>query len=124
LFSRRKVLAASAAVPFLIDPTKASAEDTLAACRASLARLFPNSLDQARALGRICGAGGQDAEALLDQICDETLDRRRLAGARPEALRAAISERIRADYAHGRTHRIDGWVLSRTETRIFAILAS
>jgi hypothetical protein len=117
------MLAASAAAPFLAHPTRAPADDTLAACRASLARLFPNSLDQARALGRICGAGVQDAEALLDQICDEALDRRRLAGAPREALRAAIGERIRADYAHGRTHRIDGWVLSRTEARIFAILA-
>ncbi|HEX2116842.1 MAG TPA: hypothetical protein VHM01_20750 [Alphaproteobacteria bacterium] len=123
ILSRRKVLAASAAALFLTRPSKASTEDTLVACRASLARLFPNSLGQARALGRICGADTQGAEALLDQICQETLDRRRLVGAPLEALRAAIGERIRVDYAHGRTRRIDGWVLSQTEIRIFAILA-
>ena len=41
-----------------------------------------------------------------------------------DELRVAIATKIRADYVHGRTRRVDGWVLSETETRLFAIIAA
>jgi hypothetical protein len=122
VFSRRNVLAASAAAPFLASSRQPSADDALSACRASLARLFPNSLDHARALGRACGAVVQDAVAPLDGLCRER-DHRWIADAPLETLRAEIDAQIRADYAQGRTRRVDGWMLSLTETRLFAILA-
>jgi hypothetical protein len=39
-----------------------------------------------------------------------------------EASRA-VAARIRSDYAAGRTVRVDGWVLSRTEARLYALVA-
>lgn len=92
-------------------------------CRDRLARLFPNSLDAARALGRACG-DGSNPETLLDRLCDTPEARRRLASAPIRELRVAMETKIRADYTHGRTRRIDGWVLSETETRLFAIIAA
>jgi hypothetical protein len=41
----------------------------------------------------------------------------------PGAALAALSERVRADFAAGDTVDVDGWVLSRTEARAAAIVA-
>jgi hypothetical protein len=35
----------------------------------------------------------------------------------------ALAVRIRSDYAAGRTVKVDGWVLSRTEARLYALVA-
>ena len=52
---------------------------------------------------------------------------RQLAGpiALTSAERAAreVATRVRADYAMGRTVVIEGWVLSRTEARLYALVA-
>jgi hypothetical protein len=40
-----------------------------------------------------------------------------------DAIRARISERIRADFAAGRTRTVDGWLLSVTETHLYALAA-
>ena len=123
MFARRNVLAASAAASFLASTGQSSAaDDTPAACRASLARLFPNSLHHACALGRACAAQAHGESMPLDDLCGS--DRRWIAQAPLHTLRTAINERIRADYAQGRTRRIDGWVLSRTEIELFTILAA
>lgn len=39
------------------------------------------------------------------------------------ALKAAVDRRVRADFAAGQTVRIRGWVVSRTEARVSALLA-
>lgn len=122
LFSRRNVLAAGLAAPFLASGRPSAAADPIAACQANLARLFPNSLDAARALGARCG-GDEPVATLLDRLCEGPDDRERLACAPTEDLAAMLDARIRSDFAQGRTRRIDGWVLSETETRLFAILA-
>ena len=123
MFSRRAALAAGFAALFFLRCRPASAKDSFAACRDRLARLFPNSLDAARALGRACG-DGSNPETLLDGLCDTPEARRRLASVPLGELRVAMESKIRADYTHGRTRRIDGWVLSETETRLFAIIAA
>ncbi len=41
----------------------------------------------------------------------------------PGALRSAVSERVRRDFAEGRTVLVRGWLLSRTEARIAALYA-
>lgn len=41
----------------------------------------------------------------------------------PGALREALSQRMRDDFAAGSTVRVQGWVLSRTETRLFTLAA-
>lgn len=38
-------------------------------------------------------------------------------------LRAAIAARIRADFAASRVVQVDGWVLSRTEARLYGLAA-
>jgi hypothetical protein len=39
----------------------------------------------------------------------------------PMRLRAAVAHRIRSDFLHRRTVKIDGWVLSLTEARLCAL---
>jgi hypothetical protein len=39
----------------------------------------------------------------------------------PEELRRLVDQRIREDFAGGRTVLIDGWVLSRTEVQLCAL---
>jgi hypothetical protein len=122
LLSRRNVLAAGLATPFVTQAHPSAAADPIAACRASLARLFPNSIDAVRALGAACHQG-DDAATLIHALCPRADERRRLAAASVDELGAMLDAKIRADFTDGRTRRIDGWVLSETETRLFAILA-
>ena len=123
LFSRRSVLAAGLSAPLLASPRSASAGDSVAACRANLARLFPNSLHAARAIGARC-ADGQPAATLLERLCGSTAQRERLARLPADELRAILDARIRQDFTEGRTRLVDGWVLAETEARLYAILAS
>lgn len=122
MFSRRTALAAGLAAPFFARSRRSAAADSFVACRDRLAALFPNSLDAARALGKVCSEGCS-AETLLDRLCDAG-SREELASASLDELRAAIDAKIRADYRQGRTRRIEGWMLSETETRLFAIVAA
>ncbi len=39
------------------------------------------------------------------------------------ALRHAIREQSRHDFAHGKITNVEGWMLSLTETRVYALLA-
>jgi hypothetical protein len=47
----------------------------------------------------------------------------RLDALGPAALRAELAGRIRADFTAGRLVRLDGWMLSATETRLMALAA-
>jgi hypothetical protein len=123
LFSRRIVLAAGLAAPVIASARPVSASDSVAACRATLARLFPNSLADARAIGARC-ADGQPAAVLIDRLCGSAAVREHLARGPAEEVRTMLDARIRRDFSEGRTRLIDGWVLSETEARLFAILAS
>lgn len=67
---------------------------------------------------------GESPELLLQQICPSPEERRCLTCGPADEVRAMIDSKIRADYAHGRARPISGWVLSQTEIRLFAILAS
>ena len=44
-----------------------------------------------------------------------------LPEAPPEALAAALRRAVDADFAAGRTHLVDGWVLARTEAELCAL---
>ena len=68
-------------------------------------RLVPEERDGARLRQRI----------LAD--CRETMG----AGRPPRRLRAAVVARQRLDFEAGRTVRIEGWVLSRTEARLCSL---
>jgi hypothetical protein len=70
-------------------------------------RLVPEERDAARLRQRI----------LAD--CRETMG----VGRPGRRLRAAVMARQRIDFEAGRTVRIDGWVLSRTEARLCGLAA-
>ena len=44
-----------------------------------------------------------------------------IEGGAPDQLAAALRRAVEADFAQGRTHRVDGWVLSRAEAELCAL---
>jgi hypothetical protein len=56
-------------------------------------------------------------------LADLDLTARDLLSATPEALRIRISQRVRDDFAAGRVNTIDGWRLTSTEARLYALAA-
>jgi hypothetical protein len=89
-----------------------------------LASLFAAGTS-ARTLGRAYLADRREerrAAALVDGV-GATLPggRRTLQRASDAELRQLLHRRIADDYAEGRTVLVDGWLLSRTEGRLFAL---
>jgi hypothetical protein len=127
VFTRRRMLAGSLAAPFFAEHKGSRAsndlETDLACCR-NIRLIFRTSLDAARELAAACGACRQPPSALLDALCTEPGDRERLACGSFGQVRALLSGKILADYRDGRVRRVDGWVLSETEIRLFAIVAA
>ena len=63
-----------------------------------------------------------DPEFLIGAICETDADLRRvLVHGDKFRLRKALRDRVRQDFADGRTVRVDGWLLSRTEARLCAL---
>jgi hypothetical protein len=80
-----------------------------------LADLF-STLPSARAIGA----------AYLRSCVDDapgpaTLAAELPAGETVAALREAVAERVRNDFANGRVVTVDGWLLARTEVRLCAL---
>jgi hypothetical protein len=121
------MLAGSFAAPFFADRTLPIASSRIGAeltCRAAIDRIFPTSRDAARELAAMCGTCGQPAPDLIDALCSKSGDRETLASGSQERVRALLDGKIRADFRAGRTRRVDGWVLSETEIRLFSIVAA
>lgn len=132
-FTRRTFflsLGAFLALAPMLPPRVAKASDGARPTHRSLARWLdlvdcqPDMGD----LGRRCvllertGAGAHDLSSKLDQ----TLRAHRLAPrgeAGADDLRAAFSALRRAEFASGEVVRVDGWILSRSEARYYALLA-
>lgn len=77
----------------------------------------------ARAVGRAyLRTAPQEADAgtLLHRLRAEAPD---LFAAERRHLRQAAAERLRRDFAEGRTVTVRGWLLSRTEARLCALCA-
>jgi hypothetical protein len=66
----------------------------------------------------LAGHPGEGRPALLLHHLAGPLPPRSAAGARDR-----IAARIRADYASARTVTVEGWILSRTEARLYALVA-
>lgn len=128
MFSRRQIMAGALTVPFFpagLTSAHGVAPDT-AACLANLARLFPASLDAACQLGAVCRTCDEppaSRAALIDALCPDPSSRALVAHGPDEAVRLWADAKIRADFADGRIMRIDGWILSETEVRLFSLLA-
>jgi hypothetical protein len=93
---------------------------------ASLLCQFFSNRESARVVGqRYLDLTPNEAstERLMALIFQSKENYARLAHADAEQLRAILSDQQRADFAHGRTIMIDGWILSETEVRLCALAA-
>ena len=91
---------------------------------ARLVGLFAHR-DSARALGRAVlrtTRTSRSVPRLVDEVA-EGIDggRAALGSASDTELREALARRIRQDFAEDRVVTVDGWVLSVTETRLYAL---
>ena len=91
---------------------------------ARLVGLFAHR-DSARALGRVVlrtTRTPRSVSRLVDQIAQGIDGGRAAIGRASDAeLRDALADRIRQDFQHDRIVTVDGWVLSITETRLYAL---
>lgn len=87
-----------------------------------LVRTLGNPASAAR-IGRACLAehGSEGSAEELTALLERSLAARARRSRR--SLRAALSQRMRDDFAAGSTVRVQGWVLSRTEVRLFTVVA-
>ena len=90
-----------------------------------LAEVFGHAREAARAIGlRYLSQTPEDhdrdalAERILASVSNEAIDALPLA-----TLRSKFQQRFASDFDRGETVLIDGWVLSRTEVRLCALLA-
>jgi hypothetical protein len=84
--------------------------------------------DSSAVVGRRCLAalgGSLDTPALLAQFC-AALGRpaRWVADNDVRTLKRLTARRIAEDFSSLRLERVDGWILSRTEAKLYALLAS
>ncbi len=103
--------------------TDASRTAFLRACREFWARC-----DGARVIGETywrTSGNRPDRAALLARLVADVAAARLPARpvVTPEAFRALIASRVRADFSAGRVTRLGGWLLSETEVRLCALAA-
>lgn len=128
MFSRRQIMAGALVAPFFpagLTSAHDAVSDT-AACCARLARLFPESLDAARGLGVLCRTCDQPSVSrtdLLDALCPDPSTCALVAHGPDDVIRRWADAKIRTDFAEGRVVRVNGWVFSETEIRLFSLLA-
>jgi hypothetical protein len=122
------MLAGGFAAPFFADTSLARASDYCTsdlACRASIRRMFGASLDSARAIASACNGAAEPLPALIDALCDNDAGTREiLAIGSPEQISDLLEQKMRADFRAGHVKRVEGWVLSDTELRLFSIAAA
>lgn len=126
----RRALLAMAAIVAVLPGRPALAADRLGWRRSVRSRadrltgIFGQKRS-ARAIGRAYlrhAPEAADPEFLIDAICGTDANLHRLAGHGDEiSLEAALRDRIRQDFADGRTVRVDGWMLSQTEASLCAL---
>jgi hypothetical protein len=129
--SRRRFLASAAAtgvgaagvalrpwraVVRFVDPTTAGRLAGVFADRASAAALGRRYLR------------AHPAAASVDRLCDGVVarladGRRAIAEADEDGLRRLLAGAVREDFASDRVIDVDGWVLSATEARLYALAA-
>jgi hypothetical protein len=121
-FTRRATLglAAGCGVAALI-PLAAVGTEGLAA---RAVRLFSSPHHAARVgLSCIrCGDGRATREALVEDLFGT--DRQELARADDAQVHGWLRTRIRRDFSAGETIKVEGWILSRTEARLYALAST
>jgi hypothetical protein len=90
-----------------------------------LAALF-SELCHSRTIGNACLAALPATENSRDALTEAILGDMREGGrnySSAQALARSIRERSRNDFRDGRVVSVDGWMLSLTETRVYALAA-
>lgn len=127
--SRRKLLKQLAAAglvtslpaPFLASPVR----DALRPLASHLTAVFSHAASAAVIGRRYLALYREEADAavLVARVAGNARNYLRLADAAPGELRALLGRQQRQDFAAGRTVTLDGWILSRTEARLCALVA-
>jgi len=86
---------------------------------------FHEDPSAAREIGRaylLVAPDEQDRDRLVEALAGNALaEWEQLATRDPAALHRAVRSRHQDDFRHGRTVRLHGWILSRTEARLAAL---
>jgi hypothetical protein len=91
---------------------------------ASLGLLTAAAIEHARHIDSGRGAAPADLAALVrDTAADAGLTVESLLLEAPTALRRSLQASIRRDFHAGRTVMLDGWILARSEARIYTVAA-
>jgi hypothetical protein len=124
--SRRTMLAVGAAAvtcSLSIPPTLDLAQNSLAVERAILAMI--QSRESATQLGIAALASWPDfrdrKQVLAEALDDLQMDAASVVHADTREIAGRLAQRIRDDFAAGRTIMLDGWLLSLAETRLYAL---
>jgi hypothetical protein len=110
-----------------VTPSRAFAADDATRLIYKLAILVPDR-SAAALLGREYLALAQDesaADKLADLVCGSSADvRKQVVESTPGARRKILEQLIAQDFDKGQTVKIHGWVLARTEARLYALVAA
>ena len=125
---RRRFLQLSAGLVALLAipsvPHLTGGQEVLDPFAAQWQRLFSRP-DSASAIGQVyLQANPQEADAawLVEQITQDMAGRVvDFAGVRGDDLKTLLQERIRQDFAEENTVKLNGWMLARTEARLYAL---
>ena len=131
ILPRRNFLITAAFAAFFISRANFAAGCRRAPRAASLGASRLTSVFQRKRSARAVGEAylrrapeEADPVLLVNAICDRDRGLRQVLHHGDNGrLRAAINNRLRRDFAHGRTVMLDGWLLSRTEARLCALTA-
>jgi hypothetical protein len=126
-FSRRRLFAAMLAGAMLLVPGRfrwaaaagEAADGKLA--RRMLAAVLGDPR-RAHSIGRACLKALPETESSADSLM-LALDADRMRALSASALRSLARTQVRRDFAEGAVISVEGWVLSATEVRIYALAA-
>lgn len=96
---------------------------------ARLRHLVATLPTEAASLGRRYrrqGSAGTEAEDLLEEILSDlrAASLKGVRGGTEERLAMSLADLVRRDFAQGHTVELGGWVLARTEARLYALAAA
>ena len=102
--------------------------DTVVSEKNNLVFLLPNLIanpESAKKIGRLYldkNPNENNAVALVEAICKSSDEEyARLRSSNPGLRREILEEYARQDFENGETVNLHGWILSKTEARLFAL---
>ena len=122
---RRRLLTAAACLPAIALFSHLRPAGSAGACQTALSAL--DDPGRAAGLGRACLAAlpvrPTSADQLARTILGDDATNRGMPDLDPAATRVSLRARIRREFAQGAVIGADGWILSLTEARLYALAA-